>query len=118
MGKMKEIIEAYSLKKVIGYLDSNPDENIPKIIDWIEKLDRDHEYKTACRLAKESLGDPASNWNVLMKSLYTDIDDSVRKTIFENFIVNSLILQKQRKKEISKLNKIKRKQVTRSKKKI
>ena len=37
-----------------------------------------------------------------MKSLYTDIEDSVRKTIFENFIVNSSILRYQRKKELEK----------------
>ncbi len=102
MGKIKEMVEAYSLKKVIGYLDSNPDENIPKVIDWIEKFDRSHEYATACRLAKEALSDPDNNWNILMKSLYTDIDDDIRKTIFENFIVNSLILRDQRKKELEK----------------
>ena len=102
MGKMKEIIEAYSLKKVIGYLDSSPDENIPKVIDWIEKLDRSHEYASAYRLAKEALGNPENNWYVLMKSLYTDIDDGVRKTIFENFIINSLIIRDQRKKELEK----------------
>lgn len=102
MSKVKEMVEAYGLKKVIGYLDSNPDENIPKVIDWIERFDRDHDYATACRLAKEALSDPNNNWNVLMKSLYTDIDDNVRKTIFENFIVNSLILRDQRKKELEK----------------
>ncbi len=102
MGRVKEMIEAYGLKKVISYLDSNPDENIPKVIDWIEKLDKDKEYATAYRLAREALSDPTSNWNILMKSLYTDIDDSVRKTIFENFIVNSLILRDQRKKDLEK----------------
>ena len=30
LGKMKEMIEAYSLKKVIDYLDSSPDENIQR----------------------------------------------------------------------------------------
>ncbi|HVI40660.1 MAG TPA: radical SAM protein [Anaerovoracaceae bacterium] len=99
---MKGMIEAYSLKKVISYLDSNPDENIPKVIDWIEKFDKSGEYSTAYSLAKEALSDPANNWNILMKSLYTDIDDNVRKTIFENFIVNSLILRDQRKKELEK----------------
>ena len=102
MGKMKEMIEAYSLKKVIGYLDSDPDENIPKVIDWIEIFDRDHEYAAAYRLAKQALSDPTNNWNVLMRSMYTDIDDEVRKTIFENFIVNSLILRNERKKELEK----------------
>lgn len=102
MGKTKEMIEAYGLKKVIAYLDSSPDENIPKVIDWIEKFDVSHEYATPCRLAREALCDPDNNWNVLMKSLYTDIDDGVRKTIFENFIINSLILRYRRKKELEK----------------
>jgi MoaA/NifB/PqqE/SkfB family radical SAM enzyme len=37
-----------------------------------------------------------------MKSLYTDIDDAVRKTLFENFIGNSLILRNLKKKELEK----------------
>lgn len=102
LGKVKEMIGSYSLKKVIGYLDCNPDQNIPKVIDWIEKFDRSHEYAGAYRLAKEALGDPSNNWNILMKSLYTDIDDSVRKKIFENFVVNALILRDPRKKELEK----------------
>lgn len=102
LGKTKEMIEAYGLRKAIAYLDSSPDENIPKVIDWIEKFDISHEYATPCRLAKEALGDPYSNWNILMKSLYTDIDDGVRKTIFENFIVNSLILRYRKKRELEK----------------
>jgi len=102
LGKMKQMIEAYSLKKVINYLDSNPDESIPKVIDWVERFDRKKEYATACRLAKEALTDPNNNWNILMKSLFTDIDAGVRKTILENFIGNSLILRNQRKSELEK----------------
>jgi len=102
LGKMKQMIEAYSLKKVINYLDSNPDESIPKVIDWVERIDRKKEYATACRLAKEALTDPNNNWNILMKSLFTDIDAGVRKTILENFIGNSLILRNQRKSELEK----------------
>ena len=100
MGIMKEKIEAFSLKKVISYLDSNPEENIPKVIDWIEKLDKDNIYATPYRLAKEALADPQNNWNILMRSLYSDIEPGVRKKIFENFIINALILRDQRKKEI------------------
>ncbi|MEL7654874.1 MAG: radical SAM protein [Bacillota bacterium] len=99
---MIQIIEAFSLKKVIGYLDTSPDENIPKVIDWIERFDKDHEYAAPCRLAKDALSDPANNWNILMRSLYTDIDGNVRKTLFENFIVNALILRYQKKKELEK----------------
>lgn len=102
LGKIKEMIEAYSLKKVIRYLDSSPDENIPKVIHWVEKFDKNHEYTTAYRLATDALGDPSNNWNVLMKSLYSDIDEGVRKKIFENFIVHSLLLRNQKRKELEK----------------
>ena len=37
---MTETIKAYGLKKMIKYLDDNPDENIPKLMDWMEKLDK------------------------------------------------------------------------------
>jgi len=100
MGKIKEKIEAFSLKKVIGYLDSNPDENIPKLIEWVERFDKEHEYTTPCRLAKEALQDPENNWNILMKSMYTDIDEGVRKRLFENFFINALILRSQKRKEM------------------
>jgi MoaA/NifB/PqqE/SkfB family radical SAM enzyme len=102
MGRVKEKIEAFSLKRVISYLDKDPDENIPKVIDWVEKFDRDHEYATPYRLAKEALRDPENNWNKLMKSLYSDIDEGVRKKLFENFIINALILRNERRKEIEK----------------
>lgn len=100
MREMKEKLEAFGLKKVIGYLDTDPDENIPKLIRWIARFDKNQGYAAAYRLAQEALENPAGNWNMLMKSLYADIDDSVRRKLFENFFINSLILRNQRKKEL------------------
>ena len=37
---LKENFQSYGIKKVLNYLDSDPDANIPKIIDWVEKFDR------------------------------------------------------------------------------
>ena len=34
---LKERLQTAGLKKAIGYMDKNPDENIPKIIHWLEK---------------------------------------------------------------------------------
>ncbi len=33
-----------------------------------------------------------NNWYRLIKSLYTDVDDGVRKKLFENFIVNGVFI--------------------------
>lgn len=98
MGIINEKIETFSLKKVIGYLDSNPDKNIPKVIKWIERFDKEHTYDNIYSLTKVALKDSNNNWNILMKSLYTDVQDSVRKKLFENFIINASILRIQRKK--------------------
>ncbi|WP_027399428.1 radical SAM protein [Anaerovorax odorimutans] len=100
--KVKEKIEAFGLKKIIGYLDNNPEENIPKILNWVEKLDKDKSFASAEKLVRKALADPDNNWNILMKSLFTDIDKDVRKKLFENFIVNSVVLGCRRKHEAEK----------------
>ena len=45
---------------------------------------------------REVLSDKNSNWYQLTKSLWSDIDDGVRKKLFENFIVNASIVGGQR----------------------
>ena len=48
---MKQRIQAFGVKRILNYLDANPDENIPKVLDWVEKFDKDRTlWKTArCR---------------------------------------------------------------------
>ena len=50
-----ENAKVYGLKKVITYLDSDPDRNIPKIINWAEKYDKkgmlDNQIKIAISIS-------------------------------------------------------------------
>ncbi len=87
-----EELEKYGLIRIIHYLDSDPDKNIVKIIDWIEKLDKEGIASKELQVVKNVIQDKKNNWYKLMKSLYVDIDDEVRKTLFINFIVNASIL--------------------------
>lgn len=97
MGTVNEKMEAFGLKKVLGYLDSNPEENVPKVLGWLKKFDRENYYQTAYDMVEEALKDPENNWYQLIMSLYTDIDAGVRKKTFENFLINSSIVGCQRK---------------------
>jgi len=36
-----EKLEVFGLKQALKYLDSNPQENVPKIVSWLRKL---HKY--------------------------------------------------------------------------
>ena len=92
MGTVNEKLEAFGLKKALGYLDSNPEENVPKVLNWVRKFDKDDFYHNAYEMVEEALKDPSNNWYKLIMSLYSDIDTGVRKKMFENFLINSAIL--------------------------
>jgi len=100
MNSVKNKVTKIGIRTAINYIEKDPDNNIPKIIDWLEKIDTEGSISTQLRVVKDVLNEPDNNWVKLTKSLYTDIDCEVRKTLFENFILNSLILSDKKKEEI------------------
>lgn len=94
-----ESLESYGLKKVLAYLDADPDNNIPKILDWVIKFDKDGVVDKQMKTINKVLRDKKSNWYSLVNSLYTDIDPGVRKKFFENFIINATIIGGRRQKK-------------------
>lgn len=100
-----ENLQSYGLKKVLAYLDSDPDKNIPQILDWLIKLDKDERYVASqAKTVQKVIEDPENNWNILIKSLWTDIDDGIRRKLFENFIVNASIIGGKRQDKVRKEN--------------
>ncbi len=98
MGITNEI-KRMGLKKVYSYLDKDPDTNIPKLMDWADKFMKDGVLESQRNAIRKTIENPDSNWYQLMKSLWTDIDDEVRKTTFENFIINANALAGPREEE-------------------
>ena len=88
---MTESIQTFGLKRVVSYMDKDPDENIPKILAWI---DRKGGVESQAAAIREGFNDKEGNWYKLIKSFWTDVDDGVRKTIFENFIVKALVFSR------------------------
>jgi len=97
MGTVNEKLEAFGIKKALDYLNDNPAENAPKVLNWVRKLDKDDYYHNAYDMVEEALKNPDNNWYKLIMSLYDDIDTGVRKKTFENFLINSSIIGCQRK---------------------
>lgn len=93
---MKENVQAFAVKKVLHYLDEEPDKSLPKLLDWAEQWDKNDSFGHMFRPVRAILEDPDNNWNRLVKSLWTDIDQEVRKVFFENFIVNASLIGKTR----------------------
>lgn len=96
-----ESIKAFGLKRVLGYLDADPEKNISKLVDWLIKVDTDGKHVAPQAIkAKRWLDDKDSNWYQLVKSLYTDIDQGVRKSFFENVLVNATVIGTKRQDRI------------------
>ena len=41
MTSFSESVKAFGVKQVLGYLQKDPENNIPKILDWLEKYGGD-----------------------------------------------------------------------------
>ncbi len=94
-----EIVKSWGLKKAISWLDDNPEENIPKILDWLDKHDKEHAQAKKIEMIRTEMQKNDSNWATLIHSLWTDINPKVRRTMFENFIINATIIGMKRQKE-------------------
>lgn len=89
---IRETAEAMAVKGILNYLDKNPDESIPKIMSFMDRYDKNNDWLPQRKAIHAVLDDTNSNWYQLIKSLWTDIDDGVRKKLFENFIINTALL--------------------------
>ena len=93
MGRtFSEFSKAFVVRRVLNYMDSNPDENIPKILNWKEKHDKGGTVTNQVHAVRDALNDPYSNWSRLTRSLWRDIDKGVRRTLFENFVINASMI--------------------------
>lgn len=93
MSEMKrtfpEKLKTFGMRRVINYLDKDLDKNAPKILDW---LGHTHKVDGQVNTVRKAIEDKDGNWYKLVKSLWTDVDDGVRKTMFENFILNATVI--------------------------
>jgi MoaA/NifB/PqqE/SkfB family radical SAM enzyme len=91
-----EHLEAFAIKKALGYMDKEPEANIPKLLGWFDKLDAKNMHLRERTAIRQVISDKDSNWYKLIMSLWQDIDPGVRNRLFENFVVNAGFLGYQR----------------------
>lgn len=89
---MKENMQAFAVKKILHYLDEDPDKSLPKLLAWVDRFDVNNRFAKHRQVFHHIIDQPDNNWYQLIKSLWTDIDPEVRKTFFENFFINAGII--------------------------
>jgi MoaA/NifB/PqqE/SkfB family radical SAM enzyme len=73
-------------------IDDDPHKNLPKIMDWVDRIEDEDILKGQRDMVRTIINDHDNVWYQFIKSLWTDVDDGVRKTVFENFIINASVV--------------------------
>lgn len=89
---LKEKAQIFAVRKALEYMDKDPVDHIPKLVDWMETFDVKDTLKEEIKAVRAIVDDKNSNWYQLIMSLWQDIDPGVRNTLFENFIINASLL--------------------------
>ena len=101
---MIENLQSYGIYNALGFLKDDPDKNLPKLMDWVDRFDRNNAVAGQRRVIRSIIEEHSKHWNRLIKSLWTDIDDDVRQTIFTNFIINTAVIGGQRQEKAKQEN--------------
>ena len=95
-------IVRYGLKKAFGYIERDPEENLPKLMDWVDRFapagSRGFPVQRAA--FRKVIEDPDCAMHKLMYRIFTETDKEVLKATFENFIINGNLVGWPRQEEL------------------
>ena len=89
---IKENLQVAAIKQAYAYLDKDPDTNLPKLMELADKMDTANAFAAQRDAIRRAISNPGNNWYRLVRSLWDDVDDNVRKKLFENFAINANFL--------------------------
>ncbi len=102
MDGIKEKITNFGVQKLLSYMDSDFERNIPKALDLMEKIDRKGQYAGAYASIRAIMKDPGNNWHKYLSSIYTDFDKETRRMLVNNFVLNASVTSTPKREEIAR----------------
>lgn len=97
---IKDRVTIAMVDQALNYLDKDPHENLPKLLNIVEKFDLNHTLSNQIKNVREGLYGENDNWRKLVDSIYQDVDSEIIKTLFKNAVLNSVVLSRSLKEEV------------------
>ena len=97
---IKDRVTITMVDQALNYLDKDPLENLPKLLNIVEKFDINHALSKQIKNVREGLDGENDNWRKLLDSIYQDVDSEIIKTLFKNSVLNSVVLSRSLKEEV------------------
>lgn len=99
---LTDTAKRYGLTKVYKYLEKNPRENLPKIMDFVDKVTPGDLMKSQRDTFRRVVNDPDNNWNQMLCNLWDTVDGHIIQQAFNNFILNGSLTGWARQEEMRK----------------
>ena len=58
---MKENLQSFAVKKVLDYMEGDLDKNLPKLLEWADKFDKENFYASQRKVSHAILEHPYNN---------------------------------------------------------
>lgn len=88
--KVKTAALSAAVNQALGYLEKDPETNIPKLMALVDKTTPEG-YYTSQRRAFRNVIESKNHWYDLIMKVY-ELDPGVREAAFKNFILNASLL--------------------------
>lgn len=92
MKSIKNLISSVVLNEGLKYIEKNPEKNLPKLLNWADKLTVDEYYKRVITMFREICSKPDNHWNILIQQLFKELHPNVLSKFLINFFVYQSIL--------------------------
>ena len=92
MAKVKQLISTAMMNEGLKYVEKDPMGNLPKLLDWSEKLITRENHKGFYRKFQQIIADHDSNWYKLMERFFDELSPASRQKFLINYMVNSGIV--------------------------
>lgn len=86
-------MKAAGIAIALEYMNEDPETNLPKLMEWVDRFTGDTSLFASQRATfRKVIAEKDNNWYHLLLSLWSDVDDGVRGTLFENLIINTWLV--------------------------
>ncbi|MEZ4357965.1 MAG: radical SAM protein [Eubacteriales bacterium] len=85
---LKQRFESVAVKEAVKYLEKNPIENFPKLLDWGLKLTKGTLWEDTVRTFRGYFNDQNSSYGQLIRRFLTELNPNVQKNVLCNYFIN------------------------------
>lgn len=89
MNNILNKVQAAALDAAVDYVLKDPACNFSKLVDWVERFDRNGTHTGQIAVARPVAEDPDNNWNRFIVKLCGEVDHDVLKATVRNFFIHA-----------------------------